>query len=249
MTRFRITRRCAVDDLNLSPEDAGREAQYLCAAHVAVRGFYTKRQGAPGEGENLLAVVPYGHVKTLHVGQARGATIYDPDEDVCWLLAYGETHAVGERRDSYNDFVRLSDRDELLPTPNDYEALQSVTAASLMDELRDHGTKLLTAATEKPGHEAVSSFELVSGDDARVAVSVELIIDNSGTAEQGWVAFVLPYGCPLGQAQLLDLVADLIPSHVEADDIYFAADVNGRPIAHNELALTWSHYAEAASDE
>lgn len=230
------------DDLQLPAEDAKREASRISEKHVAIRTFVSKRSNGPGEGENVLNVVPYGHVKSLHVGKGRAATIFDEEQGVCWLLAYGDTHATGERRDSYNDFVRLSNRGELLPGESDYAALYTLTDAALMDELKEYGRELFDRANNEPNGDYVTSFVLEDGQDASISLSVEVIVDNDGTAEQGWTAFVLPPGCPIGQAQLLDLVADLIPDHVDVESIDFAADVRGRVVAFNELAFTWEHY-------
>lgn len=210
--------------------------------HEAIRVFVGKRSHAPGEGENVLNVQPYGHIKSLHVGKGRAATIYDDAQDVCWLLAFSETHAVGERRDAYAHFERLDSRGELLPSDSDYAALGTVTEAQLMDELRAHGSEMFTTAKGSPGEEVSASFTLDDGQDASVTVAIELVVEESESAEQGWMSFVLPYTSPLGPAQLLDLVADLVPSHVETESIEMAGEVKGRPVAHNELAFSWSCY-------
>ncbi|SIT72034.1 hypothetical protein SAMN05880545_0984 [Microbacterium sp. RU33B] len=207
--------------------------------------FVGKRSGAPGEGENVLGVNPYGHVKSLHAGQGRGATIYDEDVDVCWLLAYSDTHAVGERRDAYKHFEWLDSRDEFLPSEADYAALETVTAASLMDALRTRGSEMVEAARSQPGRELTDSFVMDDGQDASITISIEIVIESTGSAEQGWIAFVLPHDAPLDRGQLLDLIADLLPQHVDVDTVQVAADVNGRPVTYSEIAYTWEHYAGA----
>lgn len=212
--------------------------------HDAIKKFVGTRSSAPGEGENVLNVVPYGHIKSLHVGQGRAATIFDPNEDVCWLLAYSPTHAEGEERDAYRHFERLHGRGELRPTANDYAALTVVTSASLMDELRSISETLMEEAVERQGEETCRSFTLDDGKDASITVAIEVIVELDDTAEQGWISFVLPYDAQIGQAQLLELVADLIPPHVDEDTIEFAADVRGRVVAHNEVAFTWSAYSD-----
>lgn len=211
--------------------------------HDAIRVFVGKRSSAPGDGENVLGVSPYGHVKSLHVGQARAATIYDPEQDVCWLLAYSGTHAIGERRDAYEHFMKLSRRDELLPDEGDYLALGTVTAASLMDEIQKFGGELLIEARENPGGEACRTLSLVDGDEVEIAVSIELVVEATDSAEQGWIAFVLPHSAPIEVQQLLDLVADMLPSYIRPEDIVISGDINGRPLGFAELAITWEHYS------
>lgn len=246
MARLRVTQRCASDDLGLDPDDAARDAHHLSVKHEAIRRFVGKRSGAPGDGENLLNVQPYGHIKTLHVGQGRGATIYDEDEDVCWLLAYSETHAVGERRDGYKHFEWLNTRGELLPTEVDYAALETVTASSLMDALRERSAEMVGRARSCPGEEVCDSFNLATGQDARITVAIELCIESTDVAEQGWITFTLPYDAPLKRDHLLDLVADMLPEDLDIETLDFATDVNGRPVHHSEIAFTWAYYSEAA---
>lgn len=242
MTRYRATQRCVRDDLGLDEAHAAREVERYCAEHDALRSFLSKRRHDPAEGENVLDVNPYGHVKSLHVGKARAATIYDPALDVCWLLAFNETHATGERRDAYNHFVRLSDRDELLPSTGDISALSTVTPANVIDTLRAHGEHLYDAAIAADGVEVCESIALDNGQDASIVVSIEVVVDRQESAEQGWIAFVLPHDAPVTNELLLDLIADLIPDHVDPDTVDFAATVNSRPVRYNELAFTWSHF-------
>lgn len=243
MVRLRITQRCARDDLGLEEHDQTRDAVYIAVCHEAIRVFVGKRSNAPGDGENVLHVCPYGHIKSLHIGQGRGATIYDDEVDVCWLLAYSETHATGERRDAYAFFERLDSRGELLPSDIDYATLGTVTEAKLMDELRVRSGNMYDIAREQSGKEVSETFVLDDGQDASITVAIELMVEETESAEQGWMSFVLPYDSPLGLTQLLDLVADLIPPHVNSDTVELAGDIGGRSIAHNELAFTWSHYS------
>lgn len=245
MVRFRITQRCACDDLGLTGEDATRNAENIAVKHEAIRVFVGKRSGAPGDGENVLNVNPYGHIKSLHVGQGRAATLYDDHAGVCWLLAYSDTHAVGERRDAYKHFERLDTRAELLPSENDYAALETVTSASLMDALRAYGAKLFDSARAEIGREVSTTFSLEDGQDVSITISIEIVIEETDTAEQGWISFVLPYDAPLGHTQLIDFVSDILPEHVDPDTISLAGDVKGRPVTHNELAFAWEHYSTA----
>lgn len=239
-TRFRVTSRCAKDDLNLSDQDAAsREARFLAADHEAIRCFIGKRADQPGSGEKVSDVEPNGAVKSLHVGQGRAATIYDEAEDVCWLLAYSATHAIGERRDVYKHFMRLSDRGELLPTEADYKSLMTVTDAALMDALKEPAESLYQRARAAQDGEAGLAFTLGDGRDVEMHIAVELIIDGTQEAEQGWLSITFPPDAPIEAAVILDLIADLLPASVNLDTVSIAADMRGRAIAYNELAVTW----------
>lgn len=242
MTRYRATQRCVRDDLGLTESNAARDVEGYCAQHEALRVFLGKRRHDPSEGENVLDVEPYGHIKSLHIGKARAATIYDANLDVCWLLAFNETHATGERRDAYNHFVRLSGRGELLPSKDDIGALSTVTPANVIDTLRAHGEHLYEAAIAALGDEVCESLVLDDGQDASIVVSIEVVVEQQESAEQGWIAFVLPYDAPVTPDLMLDLIADLIPDHVDPDSVDFATSVNSRPVRHNELAFTWTHF-------
>lgn len=243
MTRYRATQRCVRDDLSLDPSHASRNVEHFCAEHEALRVFLGKRRIDPGKGENVLGVTPYGHVKSLHVGTARAATIYDPELDVCWLLAYSETHAVGEKRDAYKHFERLSGRGELLPSTDDVAALSTLTSASVIDTLRVHGRQAYADALSSPGDEVCSSLTLDDGQDASIVVSIEIVVEVNERAEQGWAAFVVPHDAPVTPELLLDLVADLLPPHIDLDTLEHAGDVNGRTVRYNEVAFTWQHYS------
>ncbi|QTP17465.1 hypothetical protein [Micrococcus luteus] len=242
MVKFRVTQRCLREDLGLPEEYVNREAAHFAVEHEAVRVFVGKRSAAPAVGENLLDVQAYGHVKTLHVGKARGATIFDAEEQVCWLLAYGETHAVGERRDSYNEFVRLDRRGELMPTGEDYLALESITSASVIDAMREVAGRLVTTARADLGREKTETLSLSDDNGVEIAVCIEMLVVGPESAEQGWISFILPYDAPLTVENLLDFVVDLLPQGVALESVEQAGEVNGRPIHHNELAFTWSIY-------
>lgn len=210
-----------------------------------LRAFLSKRQHDPDEGENVLRVEPRGRIKSLHVGSGRGATIYDRQNDTCWLLAFDETHAVGERRDAYVKFERLSARGELLPTKEDVMALSTVTTADVIDALRAHSAGLYDKAAASSGEEIYTSLTLDDGQSASITISIELLIEQDDRAEQGWIAFVLPHDPQVPEAQILDLIADMLPGHVDVDTLDHAADVNGRAVRFNELAFTWQHYSDA----
>jgi len=112
--RLRITGRCASQDLLFDVSQAMLDCRRLVTQHEAVRAFVDKRSVAPDDGEAIVSLSRKRAIKSLHVGRARGATIYDRYNDVCWLLAFSPTHASGERRDAYAYFESLSRRDVLL---------------------------------------------------------------------------------------------------------------------------------------
>lgn len=251
MTKFRVTKRCLVDDLGQEPHHASREARYLSELHVALRTFYNKRCLAPGVGENMLNVSSYPNVKTLHVGGGRAVTIHDQVEDVCWLLAYDAKHRVGAKDDAYKLFERLDERGELLPTSDDYLSLESVSSAEFIDALIELGKELYEEALSSPGREVGRTIEFsTAGSEPNevvvsVAIAIEMLVDKSGSAEECVVAFTVPAEESFGVEQALDVVSALIPPEVDVDEVDYATHVGDRQLDHakNELAFSWARYS------
>lgn len=196
----------------------------------------------------MLNVSAYPNVKTLHVGRGRAVTIHDPQEDVCWLLAYSALHKVGAKDDAYKKFERLDSRGELLPTADDYLALESVSSAEFIDSLIELGRELYSEALASPGVEVgrtvTFSTSGTSSEDVlvSVAVAVEMIVDVTGSAEECVVAFTVPLGEDFGREQALDVMSALLPEGVEPEEISFATSIGDRTVNHNELAFSWAKF-------
>lgn len=233
---LRVTRRCLEDDLGLPTDRLQRDARHYCAEHEALRTFVVKRETAPGTGEPIVDVGKTGSVLSLHVGQGRAATIWDPEADVCWLLAWSATHATGERRDAYQHFMRLDRRGELMPTAEDYEAIDADAVAYIVDGLLDACSDLYKEARANPGIEMSETFE-----NRGALILVDLIVVEQDEMEEGWLAVTYPRDTPLTPEVALDLCARILPARIPVAEINLASHFGRRPIQPGELIFTWSY--------
>lgn len=186
----------------------------------------------------------HGAVKTLHVGRARAVTTYDAKHDVCWLLAYGETHATGETRDAFRDFENLHTRDELLPTADDYESLERISTAAQIDLLKEFGAEVYAEAREHPGDEINKTVGLRDDYEGQMLIVIDLEVIDGAEAEQGWIIFTVPPQTGLGEEQLYDVLDSILPERVDLESLTKVATVRDRAVRYNELAWTWSCYPE-----
>ena len=227
------------DDLHLPIEHATRDARNYQSEHPAVKTFVQLRESAPGVGEPITDVRPKGKVLSLHVGAGRAATVYDAEQDVVWLLAYSPTHATGERRDGYRKFMRLDERDELLPTDEDYESVEGLSSVAILDAFEVQCRAIYAEARMRPGDEVSGVVLLSNGQKSGVVAAVDVQIVGQDNIEQGWVAFNFPADTRLSTSQVLDLLVAVLPEGVEPER---AADINGRQLKHYELGWTWVIY-------
>ncbi len=234
--RLRVTRRCLIDDLGLSAEHARRDARQYCAEHEALRSFVVKRESAPGVGEQVKGIEPFGRYISLHVTRGRGVTFWDEAEDTCWLLAYSDTHASGEDRDCYRYFMRLGERDELLPTEDDYELIWDVSAESVLDALAEMGKDMYAEARESGGEVNRSYLH------ASALMLVDLLVIDSSGNEQGWLSVSLPADITVGPDVVIDYMARLLPEHVDLDTLEQSSHFGDRLCRYDELVWTWTAY-------
>ena len=223
------------DDLNLSASYAERDARYYCNEHEALRFFVTKREGAPSIGEPVRDVGKPGQVLSLHVGPGRGATTWDEAEDVCWLLAYSPTHATHEERDVYKYLQHLDGRDELLPTADDYEALNELSEVSVLDGLTAASANMYELARANPGVEQNSSYGL---RDALMVM--DLVTEATASIEQGWLAVTFPRDTPLLVDAAADLLSRILPADLPIESIQQTSSYHGKPARWDQVVMTWS---------
>ena len=156
---LRVTERCLIEDLALTRETSFEEA----LGHPIVRAFKVQRANDPGSGDTVGPRAGRNTLFTLrHRHDHRGATLYDPDEGVVWLCAYGR-HRSGEPDDAFALFRELIRDHRISPTPDDYlrlgrerkrrfrDRLPAAAEAALRDALAHPGTsRNLTLARELP---------------------------------------------------------------------------------------------------
>jgi len=215
----------------------GRDARDFCAEieDDVLRKFVTARAAAPDVGDKVSGVLPKGKVKSLHVGRGRAATIWDPIEGVCWLLAYDGMHATGERRDVYQYFMKLSTDDGLLPTIDDYDAIDETTEAYLMDRLVEQAAGIYLDARADPGTEFNATY-----DKNSAFVVLDVIVEQDGEMEEGWISIGFARDTPLSAATALDVISRILPRHINIDMLDHAASFHGRPLRGDEIVFTWT---------
>lgn len=223
------------DDLGLESDLVGHDARLLKDAHPAIAKFVALRGVAPRDGEPTFGPYPRGLVRSLHVGAARGVTTWDEVEEVCWLLAFGSFHRNGDPNDAYKIFNLLHTNDTLLPTAADYEALFLDRDDRLVDRLRIAGARLLAEARRSPGTEAVETWH----DRGRQVICVDLVVEDDGEAEDGWMGLTLPSDERLSDSEVYDLVAALLP---DAAHPIWSATFRGRPRRTGEIVFRWERY-------
>jgi hypothetical protein len=234
---LRVTRRCLAEDLGLDADKyLSRDARAYCAELDVLRTFVVKREGAPDSGDVIKDVKPAGKVKSLHIGRGRAATIWDPVEDVVWLLAYSETHATHEKRDAYQFFMSLDARDELLPTGEDYEELDILAEAFLLDGLVEDAKGIYLDARLDPGVE----FNASNGAHAALVV-IDLVVELDGEMEEGWVSISFPRDTPLTVETALDVSSRILPNHINVANLEHAATFGKRDLRPDELVFTWTY--------
>jgi hypothetical protein len=240
---LRVTLRCLEEDLRLSADlFAQRDAREYSSRHPVVGKFVDLRADAPDVGETIKSLVPFGAYRSLHTGRGRGATYWDAEYETCWLVAYNDYHASGDRKDVYNYFQRLDENDRLAPTVEDFENLLTETPAALVDALREVGPQLLGEARAFPGEEIRKDFvaSVQPGSVGTAIMTVDIVCEVDGKLEEGWIGILIPAGLTWPADGALALAAALAPAEVPSADLHWSETVGSRARLPNELAFTWS---------
>lgn len=232
--RLRVTARCLRDDFQLDEDLVAEDARGFCSVHQALRTFVTRREGEPAGGEIVKGMQTLGLIRSLHVGRGRAVTVWDPDNDVCWLVGYDAVHALGESRDAYAVFGRLDARGDLMPTLDDYLALDAITTTALMSGLAEVAQDLYYRARAIPGEEAHAEYQ-----DRSAYMVIDLLVIDEDSVEEGWVGITFPRDTGLDQGAALDLVSRLLPEEIDWDSLRLTDNFRGRPAAFTELVFTW----------
>jgi hypothetical protein len=241
-----VTARCLSEDLALTEIDPSRDVRAYSAAHDILRAFVIKREGAPDVGEPTRGIEPFGAYLNLHRGRSRAITYWDAESDVCWLLAFSETHATGEDRECYEYFVSLGERRELLPTADDYETLEAISTASFIDFVVERTSGLYDEARRSPGQELSQVY-----DGGAVVILVDVMIIEDGEFEEGWASISFPIDTPLNEFTALDIIARFPPDDVTMSSLQHAATFGSETCAETSssspgIARSLDHEADAS---
>lgn len=238
------------EDLGFTTEEATNllkeDARRFQKPPAAVQRLVTMRGAEPAMGKAMDGIVPRGLIKSLRVGEGRGATTWDEEAGVCWLLAYNGFHQNGHKNDCYKVFLRLHADDELLPSEADYVAFfessdaddedyEGVFHLGLLEELSAISKGLLQDARANPGTESVRTFR-VNGEQI---MCIDAIVEADGQAEEGWMGLRLPDNEFLADADLYEMVAGLLPEDVLPT---FETQFRDRDRMPGEIVLRWDHY-------
>lgn len=175
---LRITLRCLRDDLGMPPSEINTPVTEI--DHEFIRAFVEKRREHP-KGNEPFVLPKHGPIadKLRWTERWRGATLYDSEENVVWLLGFGY-HTSGRTDDVYEVLEGLDREDKLLPTSDDYELFLDSKAIDLPEFLRQNSKEMLREAASNPGTEV----RRVIGGTFPISVVIER--ENGMTAT--WVA-------------------------------------------------------------
>jgi hypothetical protein len=155
---LRITERCLTEDLgfdrDLSFEDS--------LVHPIVAAFRKERSRHPGRGNTVGPAAGDRTLFTLRRGNDhRGATIFDAEQRVVWLAAYGY-HRSGQADDAFKQFASLLQTGEIFPTAADYRRLGQERGRRFGETLPVHAERLTALALDQGGQIVSSTlgFEL-----------------------------------------------------------------------------------------
>jgi hypothetical protein len=163
---LRVTRRCLEEDLDYY-EDAPFED---LAGHEIIKALINRRSDGPTDTREVSPLSSGKRVYRLAYGNRhRGATWFDENEGVVWLLGYAQ-HEFEDRGDAFSQFKDLDEEGHLLPGPADYEALLRERDARFGASLAVQAEALLAEARRNPGREVVA--HLGGAIEVTVAITV-----------------------------------------------------------------------------
>jgi hypothetical protein len=144
---LRVTKRCLEDDLN-ADDDAPFDS--ILGLHV-VKAFVKDRQEVTYGTRQVSPIECRPEVWVLAQGDRhRGATIYDPEQEIVWLIAYGK-HESGSPKDFFPYCKGLAKTGTLLPTEEDYEGLLADRGSHFAEAVRIEAPMLLLVASRTEG--------------------------------------------------------------------------------------------------
>lgn len=156
--------------------------------HEVVEAFVEKRRAHP-KGNEPFVLPNHGPIadKLRWTERWRGATLYDSEENVVWLLGVG-FHTSGRPDDVYEVLEALDRNEKLLPTSEDYDLLLDAREADLPELLRQNAEEMMSEAGDNPGTEV----RRVIGGTFPISVVVER--ENGMTATWLAISYRLLHG-------------------------------------------------------
>jgi hypothetical protein len=175
---LRITIRCLEEDLNMTRAEVNTPLGEI--ANEVVQAFVDKRRDHP-KGNEPFVLPKHGPIadKLRRTERWRGATLYDSEENVVWLLGFG-FHTSGRPDDVYAVLEALDEDDRLLPTTEDYDLLLDSREADLPELLRLNAEEMLDEARSNPGSEV---RRVIGG-----TFPISLVVEQENGMTATWLA-------------------------------------------------------------
>ncbi len=226
---LRVTQRCLLKDLGFTSADVELSLDELASVNKLVKAFKDQRSQLPDGQETVQGLTSKIVAFTLHSGDHRGATWYQDNRGVVWLLA-ARFHRSGKPEDAYPYFRQLDADGHLLPTRADLVALEHARAGSFAASLIAEVPVLSRRAEAQPGEVIVA---VVGG---RVAVR---LIHEPG--DPAFVTVAVSYRMKPGTTALptnwlLAVAAAFFPNP-PAESLSAAPDLGGHPLLDDEIAF------------
>ncbi|MGI8414314.1 MAG: hypothetical protein ACR2QA_17835 [Solirubrobacteraceae bacterium] len=218
---LRVTRRCLDEDLQNATSAPFDDLK----KHEIIKALIKRRRDGPDDTK-MVSPLPGGlEVYRLAYGDRhRGATWYDEDNRVVWLVAYAQ-HEFEAAGDAFPYFKQLCGDGRLLPDEVDYQALFADRSSRFAGVARHDATLLLAAARADPGTEQRGFV----GGEVGVGIAVEIV----ETLTETYLAIKI-HG--LGTETLPILLAAFFPEYDFAD-IESTNELPSRPLDSDELGF------------
>jgi hypothetical protein len=214
---LRVTKRCLEEDLN-----AGADAAFesILGLHI-VKSFVRDRQNATYGTRQVSPIACQPEVWVLAQGDRhRGATIYDPELEVVWLVAYGR-HESGSSADFFPYCKSVAESGALLPTEEDYEGLLADRGKHFAEAVRIEAPMLLQVASRTDGE-----HRCTVGGSLGAGLCVEVTTEPDATAIT--VAF---FATEIEWEQGVTLLAAINPGEWEPIPRMPSRDLEGGEVA------------------
>lgn len=170
---LRVTQRCLEEDLDRrgdTPFENLLGIEIVKALVARRRDRYdNSRQVTPLSSGKIVWRLARGH-------DHRGATWYDDQERVVWLLAY-RRHRSGDPADAFPYFKKLDAEGRLMPSLADRESLELDRGRRFVEQVMRLVPRLVERARENPEVEQHASI----GGTAHVGVAMEIVDTLSET--------------------------------------------------------------------
>lgn len=168
-----MTARCLDEDLNADETTSFESIRGLEIIKAFVKDRAThataSKQIRPISSGQEVGRLAYGH-------DHRGATFYDQDESVIWLVAYGR-HRSGARDDFFPYCKRLDAEGRLLPVQADVARMYRERDYRFVEAVTVEAPVALKAARETEGE-----YRCTIGGELSVGLAIEVVEEMEATS-------------------------------------------------------------------